>query len=122
MRRTAIEIDSDGNRLRVFHRTGRGAWTHPLDQPYMVDFPGERRAGMPVKRTCPVCVPSSQVRTYEDYSEGKDTGENERKPLTSNVTNKATPSDQALWDKSDPDGRKRYERERKARKRAAQKA
>lgn len=29
---TAVEIDRNSVRVRVFHRTGRGAWTHPVTE------------------------------------------------------------------------------------------
>lgn len=57
---TAIELAKDGTRT-VFHRRGLKAWTHPYDDPYMMDFDNEFRRGVPVKLACPGCrqVPRS---------------------------------------------------------------
>jgi hypothetical protein len=51
--RTAIEIDRDGTPLRVFHRRGSSAWTHPIDDP---TYPDVGRHGAIVSRPCSVCL------------------------------------------------------------------
>ena len=40
--RTANEIDRDGTPLRVFHRRGNSAWTHPIGEPSSEDRCGCR--------------------------------------------------------------------------------
>jgi hypothetical protein len=50
--RTAIEIDRDGTPLRVFHRRGSSAWTHPVDDP---TYPDTGRHGAIVSRPCSLC-------------------------------------------------------------------
>ena len=54
--RTAIEIASDGTPLRVFHRQGASAWTHPIDDPA---FKTSGRHSAIVSRPCPICTPNT---------------------------------------------------------------
>lgn len=103
--KTVVELGRDGSRT-VFHRSGSEAWTHPEGDPY--------RMGFGVKQPCTGCPKAAgQSPAVSGGSPG--TGESKFVPG-------AQVSDQALWDKSSKDGRKRYERDRKARKRAAYKA
>jgi hypothetical protein len=51
--RTAVEISPGGTPLRLFHRQGGSAWTHPLDDPA---FLTTGRHGALVTRPCPVCA------------------------------------------------------------------
>ncbi len=107
--KTVVELSRDGTRT-VFHRSGSEAWTHPEGDPY--------RMGFGVKQPCTGC-PKAAGHSVVDDRESSSTGEEDDNALTSNVTKSATDADQALWDRSSEDGRKRYERDRKARKRAA---
>jgi hypothetical protein len=52
--RTAIEVASDGTPLRVFHRRGSSAWTHPLDNPTYLTHGRHDARGI---RPCPICTP-----------------------------------------------------------------
>lgn len=66
--RTAIEVGRDGSQT-VFHRTAAGrCWTHPIDDPYMIDALDE-----PPKLACPVCTPMKRAgrraRTHEEQLE-----------------------------------------------------
>lgn len=62
MRKTLIELGKDGTRT-MFHRVGSRAWTHPVDDPYMMDFPGRvRRDSSPVRLPCPVCSKKAPFR------------------------------------------------------------
>jgi hypothetical protein len=47
--RTVLEVDRAGRPLRVFHRLGRRAWAHPVDDPVLVD--------LRERQPCPVCAP-----------------------------------------------------------------
>ena len=51
--RTAVEIADDGTALRIFHRQGTSAWTHPIDDS-MIRTTGRHSAI--VTRPCPVCA------------------------------------------------------------------
>lgn len=55
--RTAVEIAKDGTPIRVFHRRGSSAWTHPIDDP---TFKTHGRHDALVTRPCPVCVKSDK--------------------------------------------------------------
>jgi len=49
MTKTSVEVRDDGTRW-TFHRRGKTAWDHPVDEPYMIDS-----VSPTVKLPCPVC-------------------------------------------------------------------
>jgi hypothetical protein len=46
--RTLLEVDRAGRPVRIFHRVGPRAWTHPVGDPVLVD---QGRRG-----PCPACA------------------------------------------------------------------
>ena len=47
---TQVELRKDGTRW-TFHRRGKWAWHHPVDDPYMIDSTEKEEVKLP----CPTC-------------------------------------------------------------------
>lgn len=96
--RTVIELGRDGSRT-VFHRNGSRAWTHPEDDPHMMDIRGKTvNSASPGRMPCPGCDATSapkRGRPRRTRDQDLEAVEEESSPAVTEVHREVRPLDRA---------------------------